>query len=89
MRVSPHIWGLASFGQEGVETVIELLRRELQVIMGETGAASIANIRRDSLFRGLEGSFARAGEASQARDRATKIHSQRYEASKLGCGSVL
>ncbi len=26
----PHIWGLASFGQEGVETVIELLRRELQ-----------------------------------------------------------
>ena len=45
----PHIWGLASFGQEGVEMVIELLRRELQVIMGETGAASIANIRRDSL----------------------------------------
>ena len=45
----PHIWGLASFGQEGVETVIELLRRELQVIMGQTGAASIANIRRDSL----------------------------------------
>jgi isopentenyl diphosphate isomerase/L-lactate dehydrogenase-like FMN-dependent dehydrogenase len=45
----PHIWGLASFGQEGVETVIELLRRELQVIMGETGAASIANIHRDSL----------------------------------------
>jgi isopentenyl diphosphate isomerase/L-lactate dehydrogenase-like FMN-dependent dehydrogenase len=29
--------------------VIELLRRELQVIMGETGAASIPNIRRDSL----------------------------------------
>ena len=45
----PHIWGLSSFGQEGVETVIELLRRELQVIMGQTGAASIANIRRDSL----------------------------------------
>lgn len=45
----PHIWGLASFGQEGVEMVIELLRRELQVIMGETGAASVANIRRDSL----------------------------------------
>ena len=45
----PHIWGLASFGQQGVETVVELLRRELQVIMGETGAASIANIRGDSL----------------------------------------
>jgi 4-hydroxymandelate oxidase len=45
----PHIWGLSAFGQEGVETVVELLRRELQVIMGETGAASIANIRRDAL----------------------------------------
>ncbi|HEV2198809.1 MAG TPA: alpha-hydroxy acid oxidase [Bryobacteraceae bacterium] len=45
----PHIWGLASFGQEGVETVIALLRRELQVMMAQTGAASIAKIRRDSL----------------------------------------
>src|SRR5712691_386116 len=45
----PHIWGLSSFGQEGVETVIELLRRELQVVMAQTGAASIAKIRRDSL----------------------------------------
>jgi isopentenyl diphosphate isomerase/L-lactate dehydrogenase-like FMN-dependent dehydrogenase len=45
----PHIWGLSSFGQEGVETVIELLRRELQVAMAQTGAASIAKIRRDSL----------------------------------------
>jgi 4-hydroxymandelate oxidase len=45
----PHIWGIASFGQEGVETVIELLRRELQVVMAQTGAASIAAIRRDSL----------------------------------------
>ena len=46
----PHIWGLASFGQEGVETVIELLRRELQVVMAQTNAASIATIRRDSLI---------------------------------------
>jgi len=45
----PHIWGLASFGQEGVETVIALLRRELQVMMAQTGASSIAKIRRDSL----------------------------------------
>jgi 4-hydroxymandelate oxidase len=45
----PHIWGLASFGQEGVETVIAILRRELQAIMAQTGAASIAQIRRDSL----------------------------------------
>ena len=45
----PHIWGLASFGQEGVETVIAILRRELEVMMAQTGAASIAKIRRDSL----------------------------------------
>jgi 4-hydroxymandelate oxidase len=45
----PHIWGLSSFGQEGVETVIQILRRELQVVMAQTGAASIAKIRRDSL----------------------------------------
>jgi len=45
----PHIWGLASFGQEGVETVVALLRRELQVVMAQSGATSIAQIRRDSL----------------------------------------
>ena len=43
-------WGLASFGQEGVETVIELLRRELQVAMAQTGATSIAKISRASLI---------------------------------------
>jgi 4-hydroxymandelate oxidase len=45
----PHIWGLASFGQDGVETVVAILRRELQVMLAQTGAASIAKIRRDSL----------------------------------------
>ena len=35
--------------QDGVETVIAILRRELQAIMAQTGAASIAQIRRDSL----------------------------------------
>src|SRR4029077_720606 len=46
----PHIWGLSSFGQEGVETVVAILRRELQAIMAQTGAASIAQIKRDSLI---------------------------------------
>ena len=45
----PHIWGLASFGQEGVETVVAIMRRELQAIMAQTGAASVAQIKRDSL----------------------------------------
>jgi isopentenyl diphosphate isomerase/L-lactate dehydrogenase-like FMN-dependent dehydrogenase len=45
----PHIWGLSAFGQEGVETVVAILRRELQAIMAQTGAASVAQIKRDSL----------------------------------------
>jgi 4-hydroxymandelate oxidase len=45
----PHIWGLSAFGQEGVETVAAILRRELQAIMAQTGAASIVQIRRESL----------------------------------------
>jgi isopentenyl diphosphate isomerase/L-lactate dehydrogenase-like FMN-dependent dehydrogenase len=45
----PHIWGLSAFGQEGVETVIAILRRELQALMAQTGAASIAQIKRESL----------------------------------------
>ena len=42
-------WGLASFGQEGVQTVIEILRRELRTVMAQTGARSIAEIKRASL----------------------------------------
>ena len=45
----PHIWALSAFGQEGVETVIAILRRELQAIMAQTGTATVAQIRRDSL----------------------------------------
>ncbi len=45
-----YAWGLASFGQDGVETVIELLRRELQVAMAQTGATSIAKITRATLI---------------------------------------
>lgn len=47
----PHTWALAAFGQEGVETVIELLRRELQSVMADTGSSTVAKIRRDSLVQ--------------------------------------
>jgi isopentenyl diphosphate isomerase/L-lactate dehydrogenase-like FMN-dependent dehydrogenase len=46
----PYVWGLSSFGTEGVETVIVLLRRELQVIMAQTGSSSLAKISRASLI---------------------------------------
>jgi 4-hydroxymandelate oxidase len=42
----PYIWGLAAFGQEGVEAVLDILRRELQMVMRQAGTASIAQITR-------------------------------------------
>jgi isopentenyl diphosphate isomerase/L-lactate dehydrogenase-like FMN-dependent dehydrogenase len=43
----PYLWGLASFGQEGVEAVLELLERELREIMVEMGTPSLEAITRD------------------------------------------
>jgi len=40
----PYIWGLASFGQEGVERVLEILRAELAGNMRQAGVRSIAEI---------------------------------------------
>jgi isopentenyl diphosphate isomerase/L-lactate dehydrogenase-like FMN-dependent dehydrogenase len=40
------VWGLAAFGQEGVERVLDILRAELEVTMRSVGAASIAEMRR-------------------------------------------
>jgi len=40
----PYIWGLVSFGQAGVETVLEILRRELKTIMRQAGTVSIDKI---------------------------------------------
>ena len=40
----PYMWGLASFGQQGVETVLDILRRELQLIMRQSGTTSIRAI---------------------------------------------
>jgi isopentenyl diphosphate isomerase/L-lactate dehydrogenase-like FMN-dependent dehydrogenase len=41
----PYIWGLASFGQEGVEKVLDILRTELQTVMRQAGTRSIAEIK--------------------------------------------
>ena len=40
----PYIWGLASFGQEGVEAVLQLLRDELEMVMGQAGTRTIKGI---------------------------------------------
>ena len=43
----PYIWGLAAFGQEGVEVVLTILRRELDLVMRQAGTTSISRITRD------------------------------------------
>ena len=45
----PYLWGLASFGQEGVETVLDLLARELEIVMQQAGTTRIADIRRSHI----------------------------------------
>jgi isopentenyl diphosphate isomerase/L-lactate dehydrogenase-like FMN-dependent dehydrogenase len=45
----PYIWGLASFGQEGVETVLDILRRELQLTMRQSGVISIKGVTRNHI----------------------------------------
>jgi len=46
----PYLWGLAAFGQIGVQRVVELLQGELRVALGLSGTGSLAAIYR-SLIR--------------------------------------
>ena len=43
----PHAWGLAAFGQAGVEAVLEIFRRELLTIMRQAGTVSVDKITRN------------------------------------------
>jgi isopentenyl diphosphate isomerase/L-lactate dehydrogenase-like FMN-dependent dehydrogenase len=43
----PHSWGLAAFGQPGVEAVLEILSRELRTIMRQAGTTSVDKITRN------------------------------------------
>jgi 4-hydroxymandelate oxidase len=47
----PYAWGLAAFGQEGVERVIDILRAELVMTMRNCGVRSVAEFSRDSVLR--------------------------------------
>lgn len=40
----PYIWGLAAFGQEGVEAALAILRRELQMVMRQAGTTAVSRI---------------------------------------------
>lgn len=40
----PYLWGLSAFGQAGVETAIDLLTRELEIVMRQAGTPAIGDI---------------------------------------------
>jgi len=46
----PYIWGLAAFGQEGVEAVLAILRRELQMVMRQAGTPAVGKITKASII---------------------------------------
>lgn len=46
----PYIWGLAAFGQEGVESVLDILTRELEKTMRYAGTTSVQNITRSHVL---------------------------------------
>jgi isopentenyl diphosphate isomerase/L-lactate dehydrogenase-like FMN-dependent dehydrogenase len=45
----PYIYGLAAFGQQGVERVLDILRAELELTMRQCGTPAIAQITRASI----------------------------------------
>jgi isopentenyl diphosphate isomerase/L-lactate dehydrogenase-like FMN-dependent dehydrogenase len=47
----PYMYGLAAFGQEGVERVVEILRAELTMVMKQCGTPAIAQITPASIAR--------------------------------------
>ena len=42
----PYVWGLASFGQPGVEAVLDILQRELRTVMRQAGTVRVSDITR-------------------------------------------
>ena len=47
----PYVWGLASFGEPGVDRVLEILDVEFVTIMRQVGALNVAQITRDNVGR--------------------------------------
>jgi isopentenyl diphosphate isomerase/L-lactate dehydrogenase-like FMN-dependent dehydrogenase len=45
----PYLWGLGAFGQPGVERALDILTRELRIVMQQMGTTSLAAISRNSL----------------------------------------
>ncbi len=51
----PYLWGLAAFGQEGVQAVLNLMRAELTTVMRQAGTTSIDKISRNHILHAGSG----------------------------------
>jgi 4-hydroxymandelate oxidase len=47
----PYMWGVAAFGQPGVESVLAIMRREFNLVMAECGKHSLAEITPSSIVK--------------------------------------
>jgi len=47
----PYMWGVAAFGQPGVEAVLAILRREFNLVMAECGKKSVAEIDANAILK--------------------------------------
>jgi 4-hydroxymandelate oxidase len=47
----PYLWGLAAFGQAGVERALEMLKAELEMAMRMNGAPTISSLKRSFVQR--------------------------------------
>jgi isopentenyl diphosphate isomerase/L-lactate dehydrogenase-like FMN-dependent dehydrogenase len=45
----PYVWGLASFGEAGVDRVLEILDAEFITIMRQVGALNVSQITRNNV----------------------------------------
>ena len=63
----PYLWGLAAFGQPGVERALELLTKELEMAMRMNGAPTISSITRRFV----------TGEPEMAREACLALAQQR------------
>ena len=51
----PYMWGVAAFGQPGVETVLAIMRREFNLVMAQCGKRSLAEISPASIVQVARG----------------------------------
>jgi isopentenyl diphosphate isomerase/L-lactate dehydrogenase-like FMN-dependent dehydrogenase len=47
----PYLWGLAAFGQSGVEMVLDILKWELDMVMGQMGTRTLKDIGPERIGR--------------------------------------